>query len=314
MSLWLHRFTLLVTGATFVLIMAGALVTSNGAGLAAPDWPLSYGQVFPRMVGNLFYEHGHRMIATSVGMLTIILNIWLWKSEPRLWVRRLGLAALGTVIAQGLLGGLTVLLQLPLAVSTAHACLAQLFFCLMVSLSVLTSPGWSAPRPLLEDEGHPPLRYLCGAASVAVFLQLVIGATLRHSAAWDEHLPTSLLLAHLGGAFLVTLVLCGTVGTILSRHRGQPYLMRPAMLVGGLLLVQLGLGLAAYLVRLDSPGYPQPLNPMVSVTVAHVACGALVLATTILITLRALRILKGRRQFEVSNFKSEIQDKLIAEG
>src|SRR6185295_7013050 len=106
MSKGLHRFTLLVTGATFVLIVAGALVTSHGAGLAAPDWPLFFGQVFPAMVGNLFWEHGHRLIATSVGFLTVILVIWLHLGgESRAWVRRLGLVALVGVIAQGLLGG-----------------------------------------------------------------------------------------------------------------------------------------------------------------------------------------------------------------
>jgi cytochrome c oxidase assembly protein subunit 15 len=313
MNLWLHRFTVFVTGTTFVLIMAGALVTSNGAGLAAPDWPLSYGQVFPRMVGNLFYEHGHRMIATTVGMLTIALNIWLWKSEPRAWVRRLGLAALGTVIAQGLLGGLTVLLQLPLLVSTAHACLAQLFFCLMMFLSVSTSPGWTRPRALREDDGHPMLRHLCAAAFAVVFIRLAVGATLRHSASWDEHLPTGLLVAHVIGAFIVTMVVGGTVGTVLSRYREEPYLMRPALLVGALLALQLGLGLAAYLARRASPGDPQPLNPMVNITVAHVAGGALVLATIIVLSLRAFRILKSYQPSVVSYQPLKASPKLTAE-
>jgi heme a synthase len=320
MNLWLHRFTLLTTATTFILIVAGALVTSNGAGLAAPDWPLSYGQVFPRMVGNLFYEHGHRMIATTVGMLTIALNIWLWKSEPRRWVRRLGLAALLTVIAQGLLGGLTVLLLLPLPVSTAHACLAQLFFCMMVSLSVFTAPGWSEQRAMVDDDGHPPLRYLCGAAFAVVFLQLVLGATLRHSATWDEHLPTGLLIAHVSGALVVTLVLGGLIGAVVSRYRAEGYLLRPAVLVASLLVLQLCLGLLAYLARRASPSDPQPLNPMVSITVAHVACGALILATTIALTLRAFRILKSNQpsafsfqQFEISNRESEIQQRLTAE-
>ncbi|HJU56355.1 MAG TPA: COX15/CtaA family protein, partial [Pyrinomonadaceae bacterium] len=100
MSKGIHRFTLFVTGATLFLIVAGALVTSHDAGLATKDWPLSNGQVFPEMVGNLFWEHGHRMVATSVGILVIILNIWLWRREKRAWVRRLGLVALAAVIAQ----------------------------------------------------------------------------------------------------------------------------------------------------------------------------------------------------------------------
>ena len=315
MNLWLHRFTVIVACVTFALIVAGALVTSNGAGLAAPDWPLSYGRVFPAMVGNLFYEHGHRMIATTVGLLVIILNVWLWKSEPRRWVRRLGLAALATVIAQGLLGGLTVLLQLPLMVSTAHACLAQIFFCLMVCLSVFTQPGWSAQRrlALLEDNGHPRLRYLCGAAFIVVFLQLVLGATLRHSATWDEHLPFGLLIAHVTGAAIVTLVLGGTTGAVLSRYRDEPYLVRPALLMGALLFLQLILGLAAYLTRRISPNDPQPLNPMVGITVAHVACGALVLATTIVLSLRTFRTLKSYQPSALSYQPLNTGPKLSAE-
>src|SRR4030095_5633265 len=135
----LNRFAILVACATFCLIIAGALVTSHDAGLATPDWPLSNGQVFPKMVGNLFWEHGHRLIATSVGILTICLVIYLFRSEKRLWVRKLGLVALLGVVAQGLLGGLTVKLMLPLVVSSAHATLAQLFFCTTVSLAVFTS-------------------------------------------------------------------------------------------------------------------------------------------------------------------------------
>ncbi len=291
----LHRFTLFVTGATLFLIVAGALVTSHDAGLATNDWPLSNGQVFPEMVGNLFWEHGHRMVATSVGILVIILNIWLWRSEKRSWVRRLGLVALIAVIAQGLLGGLTVKMMLPLAVSSAHATLAQLFFCTMVSLSVFTSPAWGEPRDCVEEKGNWPLRFLLVAAAASILIQLVLGATLRHSATWDQHLPTSLLLTHLGGALAVVLILGSAVVTVLRRHRGENYLTRPAQIAALLLVVQLSLGVAAYLTRLASPNSPQPRNPMVGITVAHVACGALVFATTIVLTLRAFRVLKGER-------------------
>src|SRR5829696_7564454 len=124
---WLHRFAVLLAVCTLLLVIAGASVTSNQAGLSVPDWPLSYGQVMPEMEGGVFYEHGHRMIASFVGFLTVILAIWLWRSEPRPWLRRLGLIALAAVIVQGVLGGMTVLFMLPKAVSISHACLAQLF-------------------------------------------------------------------------------------------------------------------------------------------------------------------------------------------
>ena len=292
MNRGLNRFAILVACATFFLIIAGALVTSHDAGLATPDWPLSNGQVFPKMVGNLFWEHGHRMVATTVGMLTIVLLIYILKTEDRTWVKKLGVFALLAVVAQGLLGGLTVKLMLPLAVSSAHATLAQLFFCTTVSLAVFTSRSWIEARPLREDEGSISLPYLCTMALIAIFVQLILGATLRHSATWDQHLPTGLIVAHICGAVVVTLALGGAATTVLRRHKDEKFLARPAVVALSLLVVQLFLGVAAYLTRLASPGDPQPLNPMVGITVAHVACGALVFVSTIVLTLRAYRVFR----------------------
>jgi heme a synthase len=292
MSRGLNRFAILVAAATFFLIIAGALVTSHDAGLATPDWPLSNGQVFPKMVGNLFWEHGHRLIATSVGLLTIGLVIYLFRSEERRWVRRLGVFALLAVIAQGLLGGLTVKLMLPLAVSSAHATLAQLFFCTTISLAVFTSKSWWDPRPVSEEKGSLPLRYLCVAAVVTILIQLVLGATLRHSARWDQDLPTELVLTHVGGAIAVVIVLGSSIFLVLRRHASDKFLTRPAKIALVLLATQLVLGLAAYMTRVASPYDPQPLKPMVIITVAHVACGALVFATTIVLTLRAFKVLR----------------------
>ena len=297
MNRGLNRFSVFLACATFFLIIAGALVTSNDAGLATPDWPLSNGQVFPKMVGNLFWEHGHRLVATSVGMLTIALTVYLFVKEKRNWVRRLGLLALIAVIAQGLLGGLTVKLMLPLAVSSAHATLAQLFFCITVSLAVFTSRSWSNETIRLEEKGTVPIRYLCSAALFTIFLQLILGATLRHSATWDQHLPAELVLAHIVGALAVLITLGCASFSILRRYTGDKFLTRPATIALGLLIVQLGLGMAAYLARLASPNDPQPLNPMISISVAHVACGALVFVTTIVLTLRTFRVvhsLNGR--------------------
>ncbi len=291
MNRGLNRFAIFVACATFFLIIAGALVTSNDAGLATEDWPLSNGQVFPEMVGNLFWEHGHRMVATTVGMLTIVLMVYILIKEKRPWVRKLGVFALLAVIAQGLLGGLTVKLMLPLAVSSAHATLAQLFFCTTVSLAVFTSRSWMEARPLLEEKGSFPLRYLCTGALVTIFLQLILGATLRHSATWDRHLPTELILAHIGGAVAVTLMLGSASLTVLRRHAETRFLTRPATVALALLVIQLGLGIAAFMTRLESPNDPQPLNPMIAITVAHVACGALVFVTTIVLTLRTYRVL-----------------------
>ena len=321
MNKGVHRFALLVACATFFLIIAGALVTSHDAGLATSDWPLSNGQVFPKMVGNLFWEHGHRLVATTVGLLTIGLVLYLYRwslwrfltrvrgmhvqtsvqqGEPPLWLRRLGLIALGVVVAQGLLGGLTVKLMLPLVVSAAHATLAQLFFCTTVSLAVFTSRSWVEARPKFEEKGSLPLRYLCPVAVVTVFLQLILGATLRHSATWDKPLPTDLVLAHIGGALAVMIALGSVAFSVLRRYKGESFLTTPATIALALLVVQLFLGLAAYLTRVASPNDPQPLNPMVGITVAHVACGALVFATTIVLTLRTFRIVRTSHSLELA--------------
>src|SRR3989441_7318614 len=161
MSKGIHRFALLVACATFFLIIAGANVTSHDAGLAVPDWPLSFGKFFPQMVGNVFWEHGHRLVATTVGLLTIALAVYLQVRDKRSWVKRLGWIALGGVIAQGLLGGLTVKMNLPLAVSAAHATLAQLFFLTTVGLAVFTSKSWRQPATALTGKGSDSIRLLC---------------------------------------------------------------------------------------------------------------------------------------------------------
>src|SRR5688572_26073612 len=145
----LHRFSQFVVGCTVLLVLAGSLVTSTGSGLSVPDWPTTYGWnpfTFPpsKWVGGIFYEHGHRLIASGVGFLAIILAAWLWLTQQRRWLAWLGLATLATVIVQGVLGGLTVIFFLPAAVSTAHAGLAEIFFCLTIAIALFTSPQWIA--------------------------------------------------------------------------------------------------------------------------------------------------------------------------
>src|SRR3972149_5273960 len=154
----LHRFATITAFATFLLVIAGGLVTSTGSGLAVPDWPLSYGKLMPPMVGGVFYEHSHRMVATFVGLLTVILTVWIWRKEKRRWVRVLSLVALLAVILQGLLGGLTVLFLLPTGVSVGHAALAQTFFCVVTSLAFFTSRWWLSDDRLKHQTGREPAR------------------------------------------------------------------------------------------------------------------------------------------------------------
>src|SRR5690348_3712572 len=149
----LHRFATFVALWTFVLIVAGALVTSNDAGLSVPDWPTSFGSLYklPPMVGGVKYEHGHRMFAEFIGLLIIVMAVWTQRIEPRKWMRVLGWTALGAVIGQGILGGLTVLKFLPWSISTAHATLGQTIFALTVAMALFTSKSWlQESQPLTE--------------------------------------------------------------------------------------------------------------------------------------------------------------------
>jgi len=179
----LHRFTLFTAACTLFLLIAGGMVTSTGSGLAVPDWPLSYGKLMPPMIGGIFYEHGHRMVATFVGFLTVILAFWFVMVEKRPWVKKLAIAALASVILQGLLGGLTVKLLLPTEVSAAHGTLAQMFFCMVSSLAMFTSPWWLAreqARDISEKNSLPSIKASIFLI-VVIFLQLIFGALVRHT-------------------------------------------------------------------------------------------------------------------------------------
>ncbi|MFA5060077.1 MAG: COX15/CtaA family protein [Candidatus Omnitrophota bacterium] len=177
----LRCFSKFVCAATLFLIFAGGMVTSTGSGLSVPDWPLSYGGFFPPMVGGIFYEHGHRMIASVVGLLMVILAVWIARVETRRWVKMLSFAALGTVIAQGILGGVTVLLFLPPQVSVAHAVLGQTFFILTIILAY----SQSEERRLRESEtylpGNPNQVELALGFVLLIYIQLMVGAVMRHT-------------------------------------------------------------------------------------------------------------------------------------
>ena len=178
----LHRFATLVAGCTFLLVIAGGLVTSTGSALAVPDWPLSFGQLFPRMEGGVLFEHGHRMIAATVGMLTIALALWTSRVESRRSVRALGWTLVGIVVLQGVFGGLTVLNRLPTALSVAHAGLAQVFFALTVTMAAVTSPAFLNARPLAGGAGRRT-RTLALVTVLLLYAQILLGAVVRHTGA-----------------------------------------------------------------------------------------------------------------------------------
>ena len=291
----LHRYAVLTAAATLLLIVASGLVTSTESGLSVPDWPLSYGRLMPPMVGGVFYEHGHRMVATTVGLLTVILAVWLAKREPRRWVRRLGLLAVAAVVLQGVLGGLTVIFLLPTAVSVAHACLAQTFFCLVVAIAVVTSPRWD-PQPA---SSRGPATRLAALAAGAVFVQLVVGAVMRHTKAGLaipdfplslgrvvprlDSFPVAIAFAHRAWA----LVVAGAVlAAVVAAYRAG--LRRSALFLGLLVPAQIALGAMTVLSRKSVP-----------ITTAHVATGALLLGTSLALSLSAMARVRREQPAEL---------------
>ncbi len=295
---WLHRFAWFLAASTLLLIVAGGMVTSTDSGLAVPDWPNTYGQfmfTFPmkNMVGGIFYEHGHRLIASTVGFLTIILAIWLWRVDERRWMRRLGVIALAAVIVQGVLGGITVLYFLPAPVSVAHAGLAEIFFCLTVAIAVFTSARWRTPVAAPVDDAM--LRRITKVTTALVYVQILLGATMRHTGAGlaipDFPLAFGRLVphvwnfgiavhyAHRVGALVVTIAIFAVIGHVFYHHRGRRELTRPAALLTALLVSQVTLG--AFVVL---SGRQEIINT------AHVANGALVLVTSLVLALNASRV------------------------
>lgn len=181
-----HRFAIFTAISTFVLIFIGGLVTSTGSGLSVPDWPTTYGEnmfTYPvdKWIGGIKYEHGHRLFASFVGFLTVILAIWLTVKEDRRWVKWAGVVALAAVIFQGILGGLTVLYLLPTPISVAHGMLAQTFFCLVSAIALVTSQWWREERSPLKHTTGYYLQIFSISAAVMVFIQLGFGALLRHT-------------------------------------------------------------------------------------------------------------------------------------
>jgi cytochrome c oxidase assembly protein subunit 15 len=275
---WLHRYSVLLAVCTLFLVVAGASVTSKEAGLSVPDWPLSYGQVMPQMTGGVFFEHGHRMVATLVGFMTIILAVWLALVETRSWMKKLGFAALGAVIVQGLLGGLTVKLLLPPAVSISHACLAQLFFSTTVAIAVFTSRNWLQGPEIVEDHGWPSLRSLAIVTPLMVLVQIALGAAFRHRAIG--------VLPHVLFSMVVTLAVLFTATFVMHQFPEHRSLATAAKALLGVTFLQVMLGVAAYYTRLQAA--QQPLA-MVLTTVAHVATGGLTMAASVILAIQILR-------------------------
>jgi cytochrome c oxidase assembly protein subunit 15 len=273
-----------VACATFLLIIAGALVTSNDAGLSIPDWPTSFHTFkIPTLTGGIRYEWSHRAIAGSIICLTVSIAIWTWIADRRRWMKWLGVAALSTILAQAVLGGLTVLLLQPPWVSSAHAAVGQTFFCIAVCIAMFTGHRWVEEEPRAEyDLRRPSLLTLAGLSIFMLYVQLILGAMFRHHGmSWWPHVLN---------AALVSVILAWTSIRALSQYSKLDAIRRPATIMLSLLILQLCLGFTAFITRVAwGREAVQPELPMVVSTVAHVAVGALLLATSIVLFIQVRR-------------------------
>jgi heme A synthase len=275
----LHRFAGLTAFATFLLIVAGALAISTDAGLYVPDWPTSIGSMaaLPSVIASIRFDQANRLVAEIVGVLATILALWIGRDDRRPWMRKLAFAALAAVIIQALLSGLAVLKVLPAGVSSVHTTLAQTFFCLIVAIWLFTGRIWvQEPRQNLPSR-RPSIQVLTALSVSAIYIQLILGAAFRHHGIK--------LLPHILCAAIVTFVVLWTVVRVLTEYPKVDQLRRPAVALLSLLMVQLGLGFAAWVMRIDTvPGLAS-----VWVTAVHVALGALFLATAVVLAIQAWR-------------------------
>lgn len=282
---------------TLFLIFAGAEVKSREAGLSVPDWPLSYGRIWPKMVGGVFYEHGHRTVATVIGLLTIVLAVWIQRSDPRRWMRRLGWFALVAVCLQGLLGGLTVKYKLPPAISMSHGTLAQMFLCLAAWIAYASSREFEGG--VQTHSGQPTVAARLPSAWRAVrvalacvFVQLLLGAWVRHSEAGlavpfyplsdtGSLLPeytNRLVWIHMTHRVFAVVVFLAVWRAVLAAVTAVPALLGHGAFLAGLLFLQGVLG--ATVVWVEKAPF---------MTSLHVMNGAAVLVTTWVLVLRTWR-------------------------
>lgn len=285
---WVHRLAVMTVAATVFLLFVGAVVTSKGVGLAVPDWPTTFGHnmfLFPwaRMVGGVFYEHSHRLVASGVGFLTLLLAVLLWISEPRRWVQWLGTFALILVIVQGVIGGLRVVF-VEQWFAVVHAGLAQAFFGLIVALALFTSDRWRRESHSVTVTGAARVRRLCVLTTMLIYFQAIVGALVRHTGvAIEVHVLVAILVV-----FHVFLV--GRRIVAIDSPRGE--LRRPVIWLGSLLVLQLMLGVGSYLARFST--FAPEWSPAVGValTTSHVVTGALMLAVAVALTLWSFRLLQ----------------------
>jgi cytochrome c oxidase assembly protein subunit 15 len=288
-----HRFAVFTVCWTVLLLIAGALVTSNDAALAVPDWPKSFGTWTPHMVGGVFYEHSHRVIAGVLGVLTLILAILIWIKEERRWLRWFAVIAVGGIVAQAILGGQVVIRLLHYWLPVMHACFAQIMFGAILSIAVFTSKWWTAEQPLLEDRGSPSIHSLALLNAGVIFLQVFLGAGFRH-----KEIP---IWPHAAGSLAVLVTVIWTAVVLRKRFENSRELTKMRILLHSVFGLQFLLGIGAYWSRIATAEAPQPMPLMVTLTVTHTVVGALLFAVSILTILLCYRLVPRQREVAVSS-------------
>jgi cytochrome c oxidase assembly protein subunit 15 len=283
-----HRFAVFVVIWTILLLIAGALVTSNQAALSVPDWPLSYGSLTPPMVGGIRYEHSHRLIAAGLGFLTIALAILIWAKDNRRWLRWFGVIAVAGVVVQAILGGEVVRQLLHYWLPVMHACFAQIVFAAVLSIAVFTSRWWVSEHTQLEDAGAPSIHTLAILNAAVIFFQVVLGAGFRH-----QDIP---VWPHITGAFIVLAMVIWTAVVLRKRFGASREMSRARILLHAVFGTQFVLGFGAYWSRLTTADAPQPMPVMVALTVTHTVVGALLFALSVGVVLICYRLVPRRRE------------------
>jgi cytochrome c oxidase assembly protein subunit 15 len=283
-----HKFAIFVVCWTIILLIAGALVTSNEAALSVPDWPLSYGTLTPPMVGGIRYEHSHRVIAGVLGILSIILAVWVWAKDERRWLRWFSVIAVAGIAAQAVLGGEVVRQLLHYWLPVMHACFAQIVFAALLSIAVFTSRWWISDQPQVEDTGSPSIHTLAIANAAVIYFQVILGAGFRH-----KEIP---VWPHMVGALIVLGMVIWLAAVLRRRFEKSAAISKTRILLHAILGTQLLLGLGAYWSRLTTADAPQPMPLMVTLTVLHTVVGAILFGVSILIVLLCYRLVPRRRE------------------
>jgi cytochrome c oxidase assembly protein subunit 15 len=322
-----HWLAVITAAATFPLIFMGGLVTSHQAGMSVPDWPNSWGYnmfTFPpsKWVGGILFEHTHRLAGTLVGLLTLVLMIAAWATDRRKWLRWTAGAIFLAVFAQGILGGLRVVLS-DRDLAIIHGCAAQLCFCFIATFCVMTSRFWAERRNITPVDAVRTVRALAMATVAIILAQLFVGAIMRQCdaglaipdfpASYGHLLPPTHIdaafrqqaihrfgadlglnrvtlfqiwihFAHRIGATLATISVIALATMTLLRLRSQPAFTRPAWMILALLVIQVTLGILTVLLR-------KPAD----IASLHVAVGALLLAMNWVIAVRAIGVMRATR-------------------